>query len=85
MILTPIKLRKRGKNRRLLELLQPGQGVILPNRVKAVSLCETARKNKIRVGTHILPDGTWVVYCKPLKKSRTVEILHLGNWTSIDV
>jgi hypothetical protein len=55
----------RGKNQRILFHLKPGEGVIVDNRTKANSMCETATAMGLKVGTQVQEDRRILVYKKP--------------------
>jgi hypothetical protein len=54
----------RGKNQRILAGLKPGEGVIVANRTKANSMCETATQMGIKIGTQVQEDRRILVWRK---------------------
>lgn len=56
--------RPRGKNQRILAAMKVGEGVIVKNRTKANSMCETATAMGIVVGTQVQEDRQILVFRK---------------------
>lgn len=51
----------RGKNQRRIALWQVGEGIIVDNRTKANSMCESATAIGVKVGTQVQPDGVRIL------------------------